>query len=335
MLQLPRIQAASSTAKEKLREKKRRAKQDPYRAAQAAQRRAANLQRQEVLRAQEAKAFGDPVKGVTTPFLESLDTIGKSSLASKSSTPSWASSQSGDGADAGNVTSADAADATTSSQAGSDSSSEASSSSQPDQQSPTGQYLNHHVTPAELADALAEAEFFTRPYPTNDPEKTRQALAQHEKDHAKASKILRRLLSLENGSTRDHLTANIARCVEKFGRHNTDNFLRQRAKGPRPLGPDGKEIEVPEPAPRAGPDTGSSEVQIAVLTAKIRRLAQRLQGHRQFHDKANKRTLRLLVHKRQRLLKYMERKERGSERWTYMLRELGLTPATWKGQITL
>jgi hypothetical protein len=31
----------------------------------------------------------------------------------------------------------------------------------------------------------------------------------------------------------------------------------------------------------------------------------------------------------------MERKERGSGRWQYMLETLGLTPATWKEQISI
>jgi ribosomal protein S15 len=86
---------------------------------------------------------------------------------------------------------------------------------------------------------------------------------------------------------------------------------------------------------RAGPDTGSSEVQIAILTAKIRTLTKALDINRGYKDKHNKRNLRLLVHRRQKLLAYMERKERGSERWTRMIEKLGLTPATWRGQIDL
>lgn len=86
--------------------------------------------------------------------------------------------------------------------------------------------------------------------------------------------------------------------------------------------------------PRAGPDTGSSEVQIAILTAKIRVLAdsQEVVGHK---DKVNKRNLRLLVHRRQKLLKYLRRKERGSERWTNVVDKLGLTDGTWKEEISL
>lgn len=115
----------------------------------------------------------------------------------------------------------------------------------------------------------------------------------------------------------------------------TDTFLKpkplnkyQLAENPNPTDtdtPTGK-------TPRAGADTGSSEVQIAILTAKIRVLADRYEGVNR-NDKVNKRNLRLLLHRRQKLLKYMERKERGGERWQYMLGMLGLTEATWRGQL--
>ena len=91
---------------------------------------------------------------------------------------------------------------------------------------------------------------------------------------------------------------------------------------------------VAEATPRVGPDTGSSEVQIGILTAKIRVLADRYEGENR-NDKINKRNLRLLLHRRQKLLKYMEKKERGSERWQNMIATLGITPACWKGEIAV
>ncbi|KAK2070983.1 hypothetical protein P8C59_005440 [Phyllachora maydis] len=78
-----------------------------------------------------------------------------------------------------------------------------------------------------------------------------------------------------------------------------------------------------------------TEVQIAILTSKIRALAQKLEGPKGNRDKNNKRSLRLLCHRRQALLRYAERKERGSGRWLHMIETLGLSPATWKKQITL
>lgn len=75
-------------------------------------------------------------------------------------------------------------------------------------------------------------------------------------------------------------------------------------------------------------------MQIAILTAKIRVLADRWDGVAR-KDKVNKRNLRLLLHRRQKLLKYMERKERGGDRWRHVIEVLGLTEATWKGQIAV
>ena len=89
-----------------------------------------------------------------------------------------------------------------------------------------------------------------------------------------------------------------------------------------------------EATPRAGKDTGSSEVQIAILTAKIRILADAFEGHAS-GDKVNKRNLRLLLHRRQKLLRYLKKRERGSGRWEFLLKMLGLTEATWEGQIAV
>ena len=90
----------------------------------------------------------------------------------------------------------------------------------------------------------------------------------------------------------------------------------------------------PEALTRAGPDTGSSEVQIGILTVKIKALADYLQL-RGKKDKVNKRNLRLLVHRRQKLLRYVQKKERGGHRWQHLVETLGLTDGTWKGEISL
>ncbi|EER42485.1 ribosomal protein S15 [Histoplasma capsulatum H143] len=90
--------------------------------------------------------------------------------------------------------------------------------------------------------------------------------------------------------------------------------------------------QYPARPARAGPDTGSSEVQAAILTTKIQVLAQQIAkyGHK---DKHNKRNLRVLVHRRQRLLNYLRRKERGGPRWQNLMSNLGLTDSSWKGEI--
>jgi len=138
--------------------------------------------------------------------------------------------------------------------------------------------------------------------------------------HDKTSEAVRRILSMEHSNARDRTRVNITRCLDTFGRHNTDSALPDNDGGPR------------KAKARAGPDTGSSEVQIAVLTEKIKRLADMLRntGHK---DKMNKRNLRLLVHRRAKLLQYLRRKEKGGPRWQHCIETLGLTEATWKGEI--
>ena len=81
-----------------------------------------------------------------------------------------------------------------------------------------------------------------------------------------------------------------------------------------------------------GPDTGSSEVQIGILTARIKVMAEEFEG-RGRKDKHGKRDLRLLLHRRQKLLKYFWKKDRGGDRWQHLVETLGLTPAMWEGEI--
>jgi ribosomal protein S15 len=195
--------------------------------------------------------------------------------------------------------------------------------------------INHLLSKEELEKAIEYSRRVTQPLTREesstvpDPVMEAQELAEHEKKHAKAVEALQRITDLKNGSAKDRQHANIRRCIETFGRHATDQTLEHPTKPPA-------RGYVPEPTPvRAGPDTGSSEVQIAILTAKIRALALELEGPKGHRDKNNKRSLRLLCHKRQRLLRYMERKERGSGRWQYLVQTLGITPATYKDQISI
>ncbi len=67
-------------------------------------------------------------------------------------------------------------------------------------------------------------------------------------------------------------------------------------------------------------DTGSPEVQIALLTARIQHLSEHLQEHRK--DNHSRRGLLKMVGKRRRLLKYLQNTD--IERYRKMLSELGL-----------
>ncbi|CAO3597304.1 unnamed protein product [Absidia cylindrospora] len=78
-------------------------------------------------------------------------------------------------------------------------------------------------------------------------------------------------------------------------------------------------------------DTGSPEVQAAILTVRIHNLNSHLQQHKK--DKHNYRQLRLMVHQRAKLLKYL--KSRDAIRYHTCLDGLGLEPRAVEGEITL
>lgn len=67
-------------------------------------------------------------------------------------------------------------------------------------------------------------------------------------------------------------------------------------------------------------DTGSSEVQVAVLTKRISHLTDHLRTHK--HDYHSRRGLLKLVGKRRRLLKYLQKKD--VERYRSLIAKLGL-----------
>jgi small subunit ribosomal protein S15 len=67
-------------------------------------------------------------------------------------------------------------------------------------------------------------------------------------------------------------------------------------------------------------DTGSPEVQVALLTRRINDLTGHLKLHK--HDHHSRRGLLLLVGKRRRLLKYLQKKE--IARYRALIERLGL-----------
>jgi small subunit ribosomal protein S15 len=67
-------------------------------------------------------------------------------------------------------------------------------------------------------------------------------------------------------------------------------------------------------------DTGSSEVQIALLTARIHALTEHLKRNRKDH--ASRRGLILMVSKRRRLLEYLRRTDH--PRYLKVIEHLGL-----------
>ena len=67
-------------------------------------------------------------------------------------------------------------------------------------------------------------------------------------------------------------------------------------------------------------DTGASEVQIALLTERINQLTEHCKQFKK--DKSSQRSLLILVGKRRRMLKYIQRTN--LERYRSIIKELGL-----------
>ena len=82
---------------------------------------------------------------------------------------------------------------------------------------------------------------------------------------------------------------------------------------------DTKQAIIEEYATKAG-DTGSPEVQVAILTARINELNEHLKEHK--HDHHSIRGLLKMVGKRRNLLNYL--KETDLERYRSLIARLGL-----------
>ena len=78
--------------------------------------------------------------------------------------------------------------------------------------------------------------------------------------------------------------------------------------------------ELTEKFGKSVEDTGSTEVQIAMLTERINALTQHLRAHGKDHH--SRRGLLMLVGRRRRFLNYLQRSD--LERYRALVRELGL-----------
>ena len=81
-----------------------------------------------------------------------------------------------------------------------------------------------------------------------------------------------------------------------------------------------KKQEIIQDNARQSGDTGSPEVQVAILTSRI----NTLQGHFKAHHKDNhsRRGLLMMVNKRRSLLDYLKRKD--VDRYNALIQKLGL-----------
>lgn len=109
---------------------------------------------------------------------------------------------------------------------------------------------------------------------------------------------LSRILDLRNASGKGIQVENIRRIISHFG---------------------------------ADSDTGSPEVQAAVLTYRIRNLHEHLQTNR--HDNSNRRSMSLLTHQRAKILKYLKRKS--PQRYHEILPRIGVEARAVEGEIVV
>jgi len=81
-----------------------------------------------------------------------------------------------------------------------------------------------------------------------------------------------------------------------------------------------KKQEIIKDNARVTGDTGSPEVQVAILTERIRNLTEHFKGHHK--DNHSRRGLLMMVNKRRTLLAYLKKKD--VERYNALIQKLGL-----------
>lgn len=81
-----------------------------------------------------------------------------------------------------------------------------------------------------------------------------------------------------------------------------------------------RKTELVQEFARSEGDTGSPEVQVAILTERIRNLTEHMRVHK--HDFHSRRGLLVMVGQRRRLLDYLKKKEQG--RYDSLIQQLGL-----------
>ncbi|OCC23265.1 30S ribosomal protein S15 [Croceicoccus estronivorus] len=81
-----------------------------------------------------------------------------------------------------------------------------------------------------------------------------------------------------------------------------------------------KKQEIIQDNARQSGDTGSPEVQVAILTQRIRNLTEHFKDHHK--DNHSRRGLLMMVNKRRSLLAYLKKKD--VERYNALIQKLGL-----------
>ena len=305
---------------------------------QARQRKAANLARQATLKKARELAMGNLVRGWNTPFLVSLTTVVPQTLyLKKMAAAAAAEAEKATRSMDGSLEKSEMA--ITEPTKLTDRSAELRKDDGSGLPKPLKSRtlskvrLDYGLRPGEIEAAMEHSRSLLEPdldLDGNEIEPAKQV--ENQVSHAKAVAAMTRVLDLARYSRIDLQRVQRQRCIETFGRHSTDIQLPAK---PLAVGAgESSPLQAPMKNPRAGPDTGSPEVQIALLTLRINSLASYLSKEGR-PDKVNKRNLILLVHRRQKMLNYLRRQDRGASRWQHVVEKLGISERKWKGEISL
>ncbi|KAJ2958966.1 hypothetical protein NQZ79_g5520 [Umbelopsis isabellina] len=150
-----------------------------------------------------------------------------------------------------------------------------------------------------LTDDEAKLLFEKAPEAITDITKSSVVRSKEEalKDEQHKGDIVKKIISLQNANAKAIQLWNTQRCIEWFGRKEGD--------------------------------TGSPEVQAAILSVRIQNLHSHLQSHKK--DRHNYRELRSMVHQRAKILKYL--KSKSLTRYQTCLEALGLQARAVEGEI--
>lgn len=177
-------------------------------------------------------------------------------------------------------------------------------------------FLFKHLPEAGLARATYLVESAT------SPEELSRRAAEETPAQVQASEQLMRILDLRNAASRGIRTVNVRRIVEVFG---------------GPVDASGPESTSSlTPAERL--DTGSSQVQAAILTHRIRLLADHIAANPR--DVHNRKNLRALVHQRAKILRYYKKRVsrsngEGLAVYEELLDKIGVDRRAVEGEITV
>lgn len=168
----------------------------------------------------------------------------------------------------------------------------------------SGQEPEHYLHGLSAADR--ELLFGALPHATAelayDPERPAKSAAQAAEQHQQ-TQTLQRILDLRNASRAGIDAVNRQRIIAEFGRKTESG----------------------------GIDSGSSQVQAALITHKIRNLWNHVEQNNR--DKHNRKALRVLVHKRAKILKYFKRKH--EHEYDALLKDLGLVRSAVEGELVV